>query len=375
VPNLTELERKFLERFRSVSSLEDLESIRREYLGKKGILDSFLKEIPGLSLPERQKSGKDLNELKKKIQGRIAEKNSEFEAKNFERGSKTENWDHTLPSCPFRLGKSHPLTQVLNEITDIFLGMGFGIAEGPEIETDENNFGALNIPEDHPARDMHDTFYIKGGLVTASSAGKHSSQSTVQNHATDNGPSSNDRLLLRTHTSPVQIRQMLSRIPPIRVISPGKVYRHEAIDATHSSVFHQVEGLVVDRSVSFADLKGTLEIFCRRFFGEEVRTRFRPSYFPFVEPGAEMDISCALCDAKGSSKNRSICSVCKGTGWLEMLGAGMVHPNVFKAVGYDAESLSGFAFGMGIERIAMVRHGINDMRLFYENHLDFLSQF
>jgi len=225
----------------------------------------------------------------------------------------------------------------MNEITQIFLELGFSVAHGPEVETDENNFGALNFLPDHPARDMHDTFFVKS-----------SASSLKVGHES--------HLLLRTHTSPVQIREMKSSKPPLRLIAPGKVYRHEAIDATHSSVFHQVEGLVVDKSVSFADLKGTLEIFVKRFFGPDVRTRLNPSYFPFVEPGAQMDIFW---------KSR----------WLEVLGAGMVHPNVFKAVGYDPEEVSGFAFGMGVERLAMVRYGVSDMRLFYGNHLDFLSQF
>ena len=269
----------------------------------------------------------------------------ELEDRELRRSLESEAGDPTLPSFPSLAGRVHPITRVMNEITHIFLGMGFAVAEGPEAETDENNFGALNFLPDHPARDMHDTFFVKSSP-----------------------------LLLRTHTSPVQIREMKAGKPPLRVIAPGKVYRHEAIDATHSSVFHQVEGLVVDKGVSFADLKGTLELFVSRFFGAEVRTRLNPSYFPFVEPGAQMDISCTVC-AKSKPGNGALCPVCKGSGWLEMLGAGMVHPNVFKAVGYNPDEVSGFAFGMGVERIAMVRYGVADMRLFYGNHLDFLSQF
>lgn len=272
-------------------------------------------------------------------------KRTELDDKELKKSLEAEAGDPTLPSLPFRVGRVHPITQVMNEITQIFLGLGFAVAEGPEAETDENNFGALNFLPDHPARDMHDTFFVKSSP-----------------------------LLLRTHTSPVQIREMKAAKPPVRIIAPGKVYRHEAIDATHSSVFHQVEGLVVDKGVSFADLKGTLEMFVRRFFGADVRTRFYPSYFPFVEPGAQMDISCTVC-AEAKAKNGSSCPVCKGSGWIEMLGAGMVHPNVFKAVGYNPEEVSGFAFGMGVERISMVRYGVADMRLFYGNCLDFISQF
>jgi len=349
LPNFNELEKKFFEKIQGVQTLDETEAIRQEYLGRKGIFSALVDNLKALPPEEKQKTGKDVNTFKTMVLDRINQKKSEFELKALEETLKKDKIDWTLPSYPFMPGKSHPLTQVMGELTDIFQGMGFEIAEGPEIETDENNFGALNIPDGHPARDMHDTFYI---------------------HSATDDPGS--KLILRTHTSPVQIRVMREQKPPVRIIAPGKVYRHEAVDATHSSVFHQIEGLVVDKNISFADLKGTLEMFTQRFFGKNVQTRFRPSYFPFVEPGVEVDISCTICHQKETHPH---CPVCKGKGWLEMLGAGMVHPNVFKAVDYDPEVYTGFAFGIGIERVAMIRYGITDMRLFYENHLDFLSQF
>lgn len=322
--------------------------MRQSYLGRKSPFNAVLENLKNLPPAEKQKMGKEVNALKTSVQDLLTQRKSELERAALEETLKKDRKDWTLPAYPFAPGIAHPISHVLEEVTEIFLAMGFSIAEGPQVETDENNFGALNIPEEHPARDMHDTFYVK---------------------------SPGEKLLLRTHTSPVQIRTMKSMKPPVRIIAPGKVYRHEAIDATHSSVFHQVEGLVVDHNVSFADLKGTLEMFTQRFFGNDVSARFRPSYFPFVEPGVEVDISCTLCKDARAKGQKPACPVCKGSGWLEMLGAGMVHPNVFKAVGYDPEEVTGFAFGMGIERIAMVRHGVTDMRLFYENHQDFLEQF
>ena len=305
-----------------------MDALRREFLGGKGVLDAQLKNLKNLPAAERQAAGQALNTAKNELLAALDSKRAVLEDDELKKSLASQAGDPTLPPFPFRVGRSHPLTQVMNEINHIFLSMGFAVAEGPEVETDENNFGALNFLPDHPARDMHDTFFVK----------------------------SKEPLLLRTHTSPVQIREMKAAKPPLRVIAPGKVFRHEAIDATHSSVFHQVEGLVVDKDISFADLKGTLEMFVSRFFGPGVRTRFNPSYFPFVEPGAQMDIWW-------------------GDRWLEVLGAGMVHPNVFKSVGYNPDEVSGFAFGMGVERLAMVRYGVTDMRLFYGNHLDFLSQF
>ena len=352
-PDLQELEKQFSEQLSHVRTPDQVEDLRLRYLGRKGLLGGLMENLRNLPPEEKQRAGQALNLLKEKVQSGISERKSAFERAALEETLKKDRQDWTLPAYPFAVGNLHPLTQVLDEIVEIFSELGFQVAEGPEIETDENNFGALNIPDDHPAKDMHDTFYVK----------------TPGKPATPG-----DRLLLRTHTSPIQIRTMKSRKPPLRIIAPGRVYRHEAIDATHSYVFHQVEGFVVDKDISFADLKGTLEIFNKRFFGPKVETRFHPSFFPFVEPGAQVMISCTIC-LSGGAKERAACTVCRGSGWLEMLGAGMIHPNVFKAVGYDPEEYAGFAFGMGVERVAIVRYGVGDMRLFFENHLDFLSQF
>ncbi|MBI2118119.1 MAG: phenylalanine--tRNA ligase subunit alpha [Elusimicrobia bacterium] len=341
ISRLNDLEKKVIETLEKTEDLTALEELRKEYFGKKGIFSQALEDLKNLSPVEKQQFGKALNLTKEKMYLLIKEKNSKLEEAKFEIALTQKKPDWTLPSLPFFLGKTHPLTLVLDEVLKIFSEIGFSSAHGPEIETDENNFGALNIPEEHPARDMHDTFYIAG-----------------------------EKLLLRTHTSPVQIRVMKKQSPPIRIVAPGRVFRHEAVDATHSAVFHQVEGLAVDENISFADLKGTLEFFNKKLFGKEIKSRFRPSYFPFVEPGAEIDISCTICKSQKSN-----CPVCKGTGWIEMLGAGMVHPNVFKAVNIDPNQYTGFAFGLGIERIAMLKYGISELRLFYENHLDFLSQF
>jgi phenylalanyl-tRNA synthetase alpha chain len=349
--SLTQIEKQFDQKLSSVSTPDQIEALRIHYLGRKGIFNTLFDKIKELPESQKQSFGQKINALKNKIQDKISQKKTEFENNVFEASLKSKKEDLTLPAIPFILGKAHPITKVLEEITKLFASLGFSVEEGPQIETEQNNFNKLNIPEDHPSRDLHDTFYIR------------SSPSSPE-------PSQADHFLLRTHTSPVQVRVMQNRKPPIRMIAPGKVYRHEAIDATHSSVFHQVEGLVVDQDISFADLKGTLEIFSRLFFGDKIKTRFRPSYFPFVEPGAEMDINCSICQGTDGH-----CPVCKGGGWLEILGAGMVHPNVFKGMGYDPNQVSGFAFGMGIERMIMIRYGIRDMRLFYENHIDFLKQF
>ena len=324
----------------SVSSSSELETIRVRFLGRKGALTEVLKTIKDLSLEDRRLFAPKAQKIKAEFEEKIAAKTAQIEGRLFESKLQSSSIDTTLPPLPFLRGRLHPLTQMQNQMAHILALMGFSWAEGPLIETDENNFTALNIPENHSSRDMLDTFYLK-----------------------------DSNLLLRTHTSPVQIREMRRfQNPPLRIICPGRVFRHEAVDATHSAVFHQVEGLYVDRGVSFADLKGTLESFLKSLFGAGIQVRFRPSYFPFTEPSAEVDLSCLFCAGAG-------CSVCKKSGFIEILGAGMVHPNVFKAVGYDPEIWSGFAFGIGIERVAMLKWGIKDIRDFYENDVRFLSQF
>jgi phenylalanyl-tRNA synthetase alpha chain len=319
--------------------LSELDNIRVRYLGKKGEITLLMRNMNQLSAEQRPVFGKRLNELKKTaetmLEQRKKELYSELSVKRWER----ERVDVTLPGKPFNLGRKHPITIVLQEIEEIFTCMGFKIAEGPEVELDYYNFEALNMPKDHPARDMQDSFYI------------------------------NPEVLLRTHTSPVEVRTMEAQAPelPVRIISPGKVYRRDD-DITHSPMFHQVEGLVVDKGISLADLKGTLLLFAREMFGKDRDIRLRPSFFPFTEPSAEVDISCIACDGKG-------CRICGGTGWLEILGSGMTHPRVLEVSGYNPEEVTGYAFGMGVERIAMLKYGIENIRLFYTNDLRMLSQY
>ncbi|MBN2374561.1 phenylalanine--tRNA ligase subunit alpha [bacterium] len=319
---------------KAAKDMDCLSQIRIRYLGRKGELTSLIKNIGHLPQEERPKFGERLNQLKLALTREIDEKQEAIKKLSAKTGT---GLDLTLPGIRPERGRKHPLTQILEETYHIFTGLGFKIAEGPEIETDYYNFGALNFPDDHPARDMHDSFYL----------------------GTDN--------LLRTHTSPVQIRVMKSQPPPVRIIAPGKVYRRDA-DITHTPMFHQVEGLLVDNDVSFSDLKGVLTSFVHQMFGPDKRLRFRPSFFPFTEPSAEIDISCVMCMGKG-------CRVCSQSGWLEILGAGMVHPNVLNEVGYDPEQVTGFAFGAGVERIAMLKYGVDDIRLFFENDIRFLRQF
>ncbi len=316
----------------------DLEQIRIQYLGKKGELTSVLRGMGALTAEERPVVGQIANEVRAEIETALKIKAEAQKAAELERKLATEKIDVTLPSSVAAPGKLHPLTQVQRTNEDIFIGMGFSIAEGPEVEYDYYNFQALNIPENHPARDTQDTFYIT------------------------------ENILLRSQTSPVQVRTMEKQKPPIRIISPGRVYRSDAVDATHSPLFHQVEGLVVDKDITMGDLKGMLETFAKTLFGNETRLRFRPHHFPFTEPSAEVDVSCFVCGGKG-------CRVCKNEGWIEILGAGMVHPYVLSNCGIDPEEYSGFAFGMGVERIAMKYYGIDDMRLLYENDTRFLGQF
>lgn len=320
-------------------SMQALQDVRVKYLGKKGEVTALLKGLGKLSPEERPKMGALVNKVREALEGYIEETKAKIEAREMEERLAAEAVDITLPGRNLRQGHLHPLTQVNELIESFFMKMGYTVAEGPEIESDYFNFECLNLPADHPARDMQDSFYIT------------------------------DSVLLRTHTSPVQARTLQSHEPnsPVRIIAPGKVYRWD-YDATHSPVFHQVEGLVVDKGITFADLKGTLESFLRHIFGEQTKVRFRTSFFPFTEPSAEVDISCCMCGGKG-------CRVCSHTGWLEILGCGMVHPNVLRLNGYDPDEVSGFAFGMGVERIAMLLYGIGDLRLFYEDDVRFLQQF
>ncbi len=314
-----------------------LQEVRVAYLGKKGELTSIMKSMGALPAAERPVVGALANDVKEQLEALIASRLELVRTQDVERRLREETVDVTLPGRTRFAGSKHPITLVTEEIVEIFSALGFGVAEGPEVEKDFYNFEALNIPKDHPARDMQDTFYISEDVV------------------------------LRTHTSPVQIRTMLKQPPPVRVIAPGTVYRRDS-DITHSPMFHQIEGFLVDRQVSFGDLKGILTTFINRFFGAGVGVRFRPSFFPFTEPSAEVDIQCVICGGKG-------CRVCKQSGWLEILGSGMIDPEVFKSVHYDPETYSGFAFGMGLERVAMLKYGVNDLRLFFENDIRFLRQF
>lgn len=317
---------------------QDLETLRVKYLGKKGELTSILKQMGKLSAEERPVIGQIANEVRAFIEQDLEKRAAELKAEEIKRKLEREKLDVTLPGKRHELGAKHPLSIVLDELKEIFIGMGFDIVEGPEVETDYYNFEALNIPKNHPARDTQDTFYI------------------------------NENILLRTQTSPVQVRTMEKQKPPIRVISPGRVYRSDAVDATHSPLFHQIEGLVVDKDVTFADLKGTLEAFVKQLYGEDSVVRFRPHHFPFTEPSAELDVQCFSCHGEG-------CRLCKGEGWIEILGCGMVHPKVLANCNIDPEEYSGFAFGMGLERLVMRRYNIDDLRLFYENDVRFLKQF
>ncbi len=319
---------------------EAIEGVRVRYLGRKGALTEVVRQMRDVAPEERPVMGALLNQFKDEIEARIGEALLAARASARARRTAEERLDITVPGRRPELGRLHPLTQVTEDLMDAFVGLGFSVAEGPEIEDDYHNFGALNFPEDHPARDMQDTFFV------------------------------DDRLVLRTHTSPVQIRVMETQRPPLRVIVPGTVYRHDSLDVTHSPMFHQLEGFMVDRRVTLGDLKGVLTHALQRVFGSEISLRLRPSFFPFTEPSAEVDISCFRC----AGRERA-CRICKGGGWLEILGAGLIDPNVFRAVGYDPEEVSGFAFGLGIERIAMLKYQIDDIRQFFNNDLRFLRQF
>ncbi len=335
---LERLRSELSSRISAIKELEELEKIRVQFLGKKGVITMLMRSMNELPAAEKPLLGKLLNEVKQSAASEIEEKKIELQEQLRQRQQEAERIDVTLPGKVFNPGRRHPITLVMEEIEEIFGCMGFQIGEGPDVELDYYNFEALNMPEEHPARDMQDSFYI------------------------------DKEILLRTHTSPVQIRTMEKMAPelPVRIIAPGKVYRRDD-DITHSPMFHQVEGLVVDRGISLADLKGTLLLFAREMFGRERQIRLRPSFFPFTEPSAEVDISCIICNGQG-------CRTCGESGWLEILGAGMVHPRVLEVCGYDPELVSGFAFGMGVERIAMLKYGIDDIRLFYTNDLRMLRQ-
>lgn len=324
------------EQLSAVSNDTQLEDFRIKFLGRKGEFSSIMKNLGKVPKEDKPRLGQLANSVKKELEALFDNKKASFSASSAV-GDDHSEIDLSLPGRKPETGKLHPVTQIMNEVCAIFESLGFSVAEGPDVEHDHYNFEALNIPAHHPARDMHDTFYIS------------------------------DSILLRTHTSPMQARIMETQQPPLRVIAPGKVYRCDS-DITHTPMFHQVEGFLVDKNVSFADLKGVLTIFTQKMFDKKLELRFRPSFFPFTEPSAEVDIACVMCNGKG-------CRVCKHTGWLEILGSGMIDPEVFKKVGYDPEVYSGFAFGLGIERIAMLKYGIDDIRLYYENDLRFLSQF
>ena len=328
------IEQQALEAVTAADSEEKLQEIRTQYLGRKGQITLFLRNIPSLPVEERPSAGKKANIAKSKLEKEL---NNKIEAIEASKASAPADIDVTLPGRKPDTGTLHPITKIQKEICSVFFKLGFNIAEGPEIEADWYNFEALNIPKHHPARDMQDTFYISENVV------------------------------LRTHTSPIQIRYMETTAPPISIIAPGKVYRCDS-DLTHTPMFHQIEGLLVDKNISFGDLKGVLESFIHNLFDKDTSLRFRPSFFPFTEPSAEVDIKCVMCRGKG-------CRICSGTGWLEVLGSGMVHPAVFENVGYDTEKYSGFAFGMGVERLAMLKYGIDDLRKFFENDYRFLEQF
>ena len=322
----------------AANSPQEIEELRVKYLGKKGELTAILKMMGSLSAEERPLVGQLVNEAKAELEKEISSKAAEIKAKETEEKLKAEAVDITLPAKAASTGKLHPLNTVLNDMIDIFQSMGFDVVDGPEVETDHYNFECLNVPADHPARDMQDTFYL------------------------------GENLLLRTQTSAAQIRTMENRKPPIRVICPGRVFRADEVDATHSPVFHQIEGLVVDKGITMCDLKGVLEQFAHEIYGADTKVKFRPSFFPFTEPSVEVDVTCSECGGKG-------CRVCKGSGWIEILGAGMVHPKVLSSCGIDPEEYSGFAFGIGLDRLTTTRYKISDIRLLFENDKRFLEQF
>ena len=333
--NITEIKESFYTDIKSVSSIKDVEELRIKYFSRNGLVSQLFEDLKDVVKEEKPLLGKKLNLLRNEVSSYFEEVKERISSSS---SSKEDQIDLTLPGKEFIIGSKHILTQTLDEIKSIFKGLGFSVTNGPELESDYYNFESLNFPADHPARDMQDTFFVSKDF------------------------------LLRTHTTPVQIRLMEKQTPPVRAIMPGRVYRNEAVSARSYCMFHQVDGIYVDTDVTFAELKGTLVSFAKQFYGSELKYRFRPSFFPFTEPSAEMDITCYLCKGKG-------CKICKNSGWLEILGCGMVDPNVFKFVNYDSEKYTGYAFGMGIERIALLKYGITDIRIFFDNDLRFLKQF
>jgi phenylalanyl-tRNA synthetase alpha chain len=334
--DLHSIKNSVLEETANASSVQDIQNLRVKFLGKKGLLTVKIKSLGSLPKEQRREAGSSLNELKKYIEALLNEKEEAFKSSELNTTLQTQQIDVTIPGCYTPSGRLHPVTQVLDEIISIFIALGFTVEEGPEVELDYYNFEALNFPKDHPARDMQDTFFVS------------------------------DDVVLRTHTSSVQVRIMEKTTPPLRVIAPGKVYRCDA-DVSHIPMFHQLEGFMVDDNIRMSDLKGVLELLIHRVFGLNTKLRFRPSFFPFTEPSAEIDISCVICKGSG-------CNVCSGTGWIEILGAGMINPRIYEKAGYDPDRYTGFAFGLGIERVAMLKYGINDIRLFPENDKRFLEQ-
>ncbi len=335
---ISDLHTRMQSEMASAENKQALEDIRVRMLGKKGELTAMLRSLGQLSPEERPAAGQLINEARERFTGMIEQRSAELKALERAAALKSETIDVTQPAQMPEIGSKHPIHRVMDEMVECFMGMGFEVLEGPEVELDHYNFELMNIPKNHPARDAQDTFYV------------------------------DDNIVLRTHTSPMQARAMLSRKPPIRVICPGRVYRADEVDATHSPVFHQMEGLVVDKDVNMADLRGTLNAFAEKIYGKGITTRFRPSFFPFTEPSTEVDLTCSNCHGAG-------CRICKGTGWIEVLGGGMVNPKVLEMCGIDSSVYSGFAFGIGLERIAMLRYGIKDMRLLYEGDVRFLGQF
>ena len=335
---IKKIKEEFINEINAAENSGTLEEIRVRYLGKKGALTTILRGMGSLSPEERPVVGKLVNEAKSEVEEKLEEAVKKIKEREKNAKLASEVIDISLPGKRNVIGKRHPLDLTLESMKEIFISMGFTVEDGPEVELDHYNFEALNIPKDHPARSEQDTFYI------------------------------NDNIVLRTQTSPIQIRTMENQEPPIKMISPGKVYRSDAVDATHSPIFYQMEGLVIDKDVTFADLKGTLELFAKKMFGDKVVTKFRPHHFPFTEPSAEMDATCFVCEGKG-------CRVCKGSGWIEILGCGMVHPNVLRNCGIDPEVYSGFAFGFGVDRMVMLKYGIDDIRALYESDMRFLNQF